>query len=127
LHGAQKYRLGSAVSLAGVCDLRVAWKQRLGNGVVARLMGGTPDQYPDRYDAGSPIELLPTGTRQVLVHGTADNVVPVSQSENFVKRAEQVGEHPTLVKLDGVGHFEMIDSESEEWSAVIGAVLSLWV
>jgi acetyl esterase/lipase len=127
LHGAQKYRLGSAVSLAGVCDLRVAWKQRLGNGVVARLMGGTPDQYPDRYDAGSPIELLPTGTRQVLVHGTADNVVPVSQSEKFVKRAEQVGEHPTLVKLDGVGHFELIDSESEEWSAVIGAVLSLWV
>jgi dipeptidyl aminopeptidase/acylaminoacyl peptidase len=127
LHGAQKYRLGSAVSLAGVCDLRAAWKQRLGNGVVPRLMGGTPDQYPDRYDAGSPIELLPTGTRQVLVHGTADNVVPVSQSENFVKRAEQVGEHATLVRLDSVGHFELIDSESEEWSAVIGAVLSLWV
>jgi hypothetical protein len=109
-----------------VCDLRAAWKQRLGNGVVARLIGGTPSQYPDRYDAGSPIELLPTGTRQVLVHGTVDNVVLVSQSENFVERAKEVGEHPTLVKLDGVGHFELIDPESEEWSAVIGAVLSLW-
>jgi pimeloyl-ACP methyl ester carboxylesterase len=106
-----------------VCDLRRAFQQRLGNGVVARLIGGTPKQFPDRYDAGSPIELLPTGTRQVLVHGTADTVVPVSQSENFVERAEEVGEHPIPVKLDGVGHFEPIDPESHAWSAVIGAVL----
>jgi dipeptidyl aminopeptidase/acylaminoacyl peptidase len=108
-----------------VCDLRSAWKQQLGNGVVTRLMGGTPDQYPDRYDAGSPIELLSSGTRQVLVHGTADDVVPVSQSEKFVERAEQLGERPTLVKLNGVGHFELIDPESDAWSAVVEAVLSL--
>ncbi len=125
LHSAQKYRLSSAVSLAGVCDLRTAWKQRLGKGVVARLMGGTPDQYPERYDAGSPIELLPTGTRLVLVYGTADDVVPVSQSEKFVERAEQLGEQPTLVKLNGVGHFELIDPESDAWSTVVGAVLPL--
>jgi acetyl esterase/lipase len=126
LHVAQKRRLGSAISLAGVCDLRAAWNQRLGNGVVSRFMSGTPDQYPDRYDAGSPIELLPAGMKQVLVHGTADNTVPVSQSEKFVERAEQVGEHPILVKLDGVGHFELIDPDSDAWSAVVGAVLSLW-
>jgi acetyl esterase/lipase len=123
LHSGQKYRLGSAVSLAGVCDLRRAFQQRLGNGVVAKLIGGTPNQYPERYDAGSPIELLPTETRQVLVHGTADDIVPVSQSENFVERAEQLGEHPNLVKLDGVGHFELIDPESDAWSTVVEAVL----
>ncbi len=123
LHSAEKYRLGSAVALAGVCDLRNAWKQRLGNGVVARLMGGAPDQYPDRFDAGSPIELLPSGSKQVLIHGTADNIVPISQSERFVERAEQLGEQPTLVKLEGVGHFELIDPESDAWSTVAAAVL----
>ncbi len=125
IYGARKRTVGGAVSLAGVCDLRTAWKQRLGNGIVARLMGGTPDQYPDRYDAGSPIELLPAGTRQVLVHGTSDNIVPVSQSEKFVKRAEQLGEHPALIKLSGVGHFELIDPESDSWSTVVGVVLPL--
>ena len=123
LHAAEKYRLGSAVSLAGVCDLRTAWKQRLGNGVVARLMGGTPDQYPDRFDAGSPIELLPNGSKQVLIHGTADDIVPVSQSEKFVERAEQLGERPTLLRLNGVGHFELIDPESDAWPIVARAVL----
>ena len=125
LHGAPKYRLGSAVSLAGVCDLRTAWKQRLGNGVVTRLMGGTPDQYPDRYDAGSPIELLPIGTRQVLIHGSVDDVVPASQSERFVERAERLGEYPTLIKLDAIGHFELIDPESDAWSRIVGVVLPL--
>jgi acetyl esterase/lipase len=125
LHAAPKYRLGGAVSLAGVCDLRTAWKQRLGNGVVARLMGGTPDQYPDRYDAGSPIELLPIGTRQVLIHGLVDDVVPASQSERFVERAGQLGEHPALINLEGIGHFELIDPESDAWSRIVGVVLPL--
>jgi acetyl esterase/lipase len=123
LYSAQKYRLASAISLAGVCDLRTAWKQRLGSGTVAKLMGGTPDQYPERFDAASPIELLPSGSNQVLIHGTDDDIVPFSQSEKFVERAEQLGERPTLVKLDRVGHFELIDPESDVWSVVARAVL----
>ena len=125
LHSDQKEALTSAVSLAGVSDLRLAWRQKLGHGIVTRLIGGTPDEYPDRYDAGSPIELLPTGARQVLVHGTADNFVPVSQSEAFVEKAEKLGDRPTLVKLDGIGHFELIDPESDVWPTIAGAVLSL--
>jgi acetyl esterase/lipase len=123
LQSAQKHRLVRAVSLAGVCDLRTAWKQRLGNGAVAKLMGGTPDQYPERFDAASPIELLPSGSNQVLIHGTDDDIVPFSQSEKFVERAEQLGERPTLGKLKGVGHFELIDPESDTWSIVASAVL----
>jgi acetyl esterase/lipase len=125
LYSGQKYALGCAISLAGVCDLRTAWTQRLGNGVVARLMGGAPDEYPERYNAGSPIELLPAGSRQVLVHGTVDSIVPVSQSERFVERAEDLGERPSLVKLEGIGHFELIDPESDAWPSVARAVLPL--
>jgi acetyl esterase/lipase len=126
LYSKQKFHLGSAISLAGVCDLREAWKERLGNGVVSTLIGGTPDQYPDRYDAGSPIELLPTGIRQVLIHGSDDDIVPVSQSERFVERAEQLGEKPALIELDGIGHFELIDPESDAWPSVVEAVLPLF-
>jgi dipeptidyl aminopeptidase/acylaminoacyl peptidase len=88
-------------------------------------MGGTPEKHPDRYNAGSPIELLPTGARQVLVHGTDDNTVPFSQSEAYVKKAEKLGDRPTLVRLEGIGHYELIDPESEAWPTVADAVLSL--
>ena len=125
LHSDLRQAITSAVSLAGVSDLRLAWKQKLGHGIVTRLIGGTPEEHPDRYDAGSPIELLPTGARQILVHGTADDTVPFSQSEAYVEKAEKLGDRPTLVRLQGIGHYELIDPESEAWPTVAEAVLSL--
>jgi dipeptidyl aminopeptidase/acylaminoacyl peptidase len=121
----QKQAITKTISLAGVSDLRLALKQKLGHGIVTQLMGGTPDEYPDRYNAGSPIELLPTGASQTLVHGTDDDTVPASQSEAYVEKAEKLGDWPTLVKLDGVGHYELIDPESEAWPPVARAVLTL--
>ena len=122
LHENRKSLILNAISLAGVTDLRTAWKQNLGHGIVTKLMNGSPDQYPDRYDAGSPIELLPNGARQVLIHGTLDNTVPVSQSELMEQRAAQLGDECSLVKLEGTGHFELIDPESDAWSSVVTAV-----
>jgi dipeptidyl aminopeptidase/acylaminoacyl peptidase len=125
LHNDQKQEIRRAISLAGVSDLRSAWTKKLGHGTVTRLMGGSPDEHPDRYDVGSPIELLPTGARHVLVHGTADDTVPLSQSEAFVERADKLGDQSTLINLDGIGHYELIDPKSETWPEVVRAVLSL--
>jgi hypothetical protein len=61
-------------------------------------MDGPPDQHPDRYDAGSPIELLPNGARQVLIHGAVDDTVPMSQSEQFERKAAESGDKCSLVK-----------------------------
>ena len=115
-----------AVSLAGVSDLREAWGEKLGSGAVSRFIGGSPDQFPERYEAGSPIELLPSGADLIVVHGAGDDVVPVSQSERFIEKAERLGDHPRLVRLDGVGHFELIDPESDAWASVERAVLSVF-
>ena len=125
LHIDQKQAVTKAISLAGVSDLRLAWKQKLGHGIVKRLMGGTPNEYPEKYDASSPTELLPTGASQALVHGTNDDIVPVSQAEAYVEKAEKLGDWPTLHKLSGTGHFELIDPESDAWPAVARAVLAI--
>ncbi len=97
----------------------------MGDGVVRRFMGGTPEEVPERYDAGSPIELLPTGVKQVLVHGAADEVVPVSQSEGFLERAKRLGDDSLLVKLERTGHFELVDPESNAWPTVSRVALQL--
>jgi acetyl esterase/lipase len=122
LHESRKSPIVNAISLAGVLDLRTAWKQKLGHGIVTRLIGGSPDQHPDRYDAGSPIELLPNGARKVVIHGAVDSTVPVSQSEQFAREASESGDECSLVKLEDTGHFELIDPKSDAWSTVITAV-----
>ena len=47
---ARKKLLAGAISLAGVLDLRRAWELQLSNTVVVELLGGTPEEVPDRYD-----------------------------------------------------------------------------
>jgi acetyl esterase/lipase len=123
LYTGQKQWLIATISLAGIADLRTAWELRLGDGAVGKLIGGNPDRYPERYAEASPFELLPTGLKQVLIHGRSDESVPISQSERFVRRAKLAGDESSLIALDGIGHFELIDPESRAWDAVAHSTL----
>ena len=80
----------------------------LGGGAVDALMGGGPEQHPDRYAVADPVSLLPSGVRTVLVHGTDDDTVPLAQSEAYVSAADRA----TLVTYRG-GHYEHLDPVSE--------------
>lgn len=111
--------LRGVVSLAGIADLRRAWALRLGDGVVAKLLGGTPEQVPARYAAASPIELLPISVHQRLVHGTADDIVPFEISERFAKASR----NSRLIPLKGARHFELIDPRTPEWKTVQKSIL----
>jgi acetyl esterase/lipase len=116
-------RLRGAVSLAGVADLRRAWELRLSDNVVETFVGGSPERVPERYAGASPIELLPLGVPQALIHGTADESVPYEISQVYHEAAVARGDEATLVTLPGAGHFEVIDPRSEEWPLVVDATL----
>jgi acetyl esterase/lipase len=115
--------LCAAISLAGVVDLRSAYKYHLSNQVVQDLIGGTPDRVPERYAVASPAELLPIGIRQVLIHGTADGNVPYEISRAYHAAALACGDDATLISLHDAGHFECVDPRSREWESVKNAVL----
>ena len=111
------------VSQAGVLDLVGAFDQNLGGGAVAGLMGGSPKQFPQRYAVGSPYALLPYGIPGTLVHGLADDVVPIQQSDTFAAKAKRLGDHVTEVRLPGVDHFMLIDPTTPAWDACRAAAL----
>lgn len=115
--------LHHAVSLAGVVDLRRGWELELSQGVVRDLMGGTPEEQPGRYATASPFELLPLGTPQILLHGTADPNVPYEISERYYKEAQAREDAVELVTLPDCGHFEVIDPNSSVWPEVRAAVV----
>jgi acetyl esterase/lipase len=106
--------LRGVVPLAAISDLRRAWALQLDGGVVRELLGGTPEQVPQRYAAASPVELLPISVQQRLLHGTADTVVPFDMSQRFAKASGNA----KLISLTGAGHFDLIDPRSRVWPTV---------
>jgi dipeptidyl aminopeptidase/acylaminoacyl peptidase len=124
---ASKMRLRGVVSLAGVADLRRAYELKLSNTVVRDFMGGaSPDEAPDEYRKASPIEHLPLKIPVRLIHGDADDVVPIEISQRYEAAALEAGGQSTkLVTLPGANHFPVIDPRSKEWPIVERAVLEL--
>ncbi len=111
-------RVSGVVAQAGVLDLRQAAHDRLGDGACEAFLDGLPENVPDRYHHASPIEHLPLGVPILCVHGRADDVVPVSQSENFVAAARAAGDDAELALVEG-DHFVVIDPSSDAWRAVL--------
>jgi len=117
--------LRGIVALAPVADLRRAWELELSETVVADLLGGSPQDLPDRYRSASPIELVPLGVAQRVLHGDNDDVVPLEISRRYVAAAKQSGDDSKLIEVAGAGHFELIDPQSSAWPVVKEAVLEL--
>jgi acetyl esterase/lipase len=115
---ANRVAVRTAISLAGVPDLVAAARSGLGGGAATALMGGGPDEFPQRYALGSPEQLLPMGVPQVLVHGLADSTVPPSYSADYVELARAKGDAATYVPLPGVSHMAMIDPGSSAFTAI---------
>ncbi len=116
---APRVALAGAVGQAAVCDLRAAHAAHAGNGVVRRLMGGSPRRRPERYDLASPIARLPLGVPQLLVHGGRDRIVKASQSIDYAAAARAAGDDVTLVVRADDTHFEHIEADSGAWAEVV--------
>lgn len=121
--GAPRITPAGVVSQAGVLDL--AGAQRLGGGAAVDLVGGTPGSVPQRYAVADPAALLPLGVPSICVHGTADDVVPIAQSETFVRRAVAAGDRSELVRVPGASHADVIDVRSPAWRACADALARL--
>jgi hypothetical protein len=66
---------------------------KLSNTAVADLLGGSPQDLPDRYRSASPIELMPLGVAQRVLHGANDDMVPLEISRGMslpLKKAETI-------------------------------------
>jgi acetyl esterase/lipase len=117
--------VAAVVALAPVSDLVEASRRNLSEGVVRELLGGGPEEVPERYRETSPLALVPLGVPTLLVHGTADADVPYALSPRYVEGARAAGDDARLVTLPGANHFDVIDPQSRFWPEVVGAIETL--
>lgn len=120
LYAPRPFLLRGIVSLAGITDMR-AFRPACDN-AVTKLLGGSPDEFPERYRQTSPVELLPAGVRRWLIHGARDPIVPLEQSRRYKAAADAKGGDVKLTILDDAGHFELVSPLSSAWPAVREAV-----
>lgn len=103
---------GVSSRVQAVCDifgptdfLRFEPMNRDPKSVLAQLLGGTVEEKKDLARLASPVTHVSRDDPPFLIlHGTADKVVPVAQSEILERALKQAGVEVTLVKLEGAGH-----------------------
>ncbi|GAB3776437.1 acetyl esterase/lipase [Nocardioides ginsengisegetis] len=118
---AARVPLTGVVSQAGVLDLRAAYDDGLGGGAVEAFLGHPPG--PDDAPA-DPMQQVPLDVPVVCIHGTGDDIVPLSQSEQYVAHATAAGASAELVAVDG-DHFTLIDAGSAAWTRTLAILNDL--
>jgi acetyl esterase/lipase len=122
-------RLGAGirgiVALAPVADMARAYAMSLGDGAVGLVLGGGPDDVPDRYAAVDPAANLPLGVPTVVVHGLADLQVPYEIGRDWAASSAAAGDRTALLGLAGIEHFGLIDPLSSAWATVTSGLASV--
>lgn len=113
--------LAGVVALAPVACLRLAWELGLGNGAVAEFLQGSPAELPGRYQAADPAARL-SAVPRVLIHGTADEVVPIELSREYVRLRQSDPAPVKLVELPAGDHFDVADPQSRAWETLLHEV-----
>jgi acetyl esterase/lipase len=116
--------LAAVIGLAPVACLQTAWQQKLGDGAVADLLGGAPDAVPDRYVFACPSKHR-TQVPRVLMHGTADDIVPLSVSKDYLTARSAEPDAVRLIELPGADHFDLIDPRSTPWTTVLAEIKNM--
>ncbi|WP_291050473.1 hypothetical protein [Herbiconiux sp.] len=101
-------RVAHVIALAGVLDLVEAGRLRLSQDAVGELLHRDRPGFAERLAAADPMRLPPpteAGTATTLMHGTADDDVPVDFSRTYAARDPRID----LRVLEGAGHFDLID------------------
>jgi acetyl esterase/lipase len=108
------------ISQAGVCDLAGAYRRWRG-GAADALMGGSPQEVPERYAVGDPLALVPLGMPVLLVHGVIDETVSIELSRRYAGRSRAAGGEVELIEIEGAAgsHRAHIDPRGAAWAAVV--------
>lgn len=112
------------LALAPAPDLKYLHEKKVCGHVIDRLMGGSPEQVPDRYRWGDPMHMAPDGVPQVLIIGRYDDAW-APPGRRYFGAATARGDDIRILEADESGHFEMIDPDSTTWPLVLEAARDL--
>jgi acetyl esterase/lipase len=111
----------AVISQAGVLPLADCAREGAGGGAALDLMGGGPQNLPERYRLADPMAAVPVEAGVLCLHSRADDAVPFAYSERYVAAAVRAGGQAWLNETNG-DHFTLIDPHSADWRVAADAL-----
>ena len=109
------------ISLGGLADLRreqALIKSSCGRDMV-QLAGLPSASRPDVYADTNAAELIPNGSRTVLVTGALDTISPPRAAHDYAARARAAGDQAEVVILPNASHYDEIAASSPAWKLIL--------
>lgn len=103
----------AVVNISGPTEMVRFWKDGAMKGSIEDLLGGAPDQVPDRYARASPLSYVRPNAPPILtIHGDNDVRVPFDQAELLDAKMKEVVASHTLIVEHGLGHANFMRNSS---------------
>ena len=112
-----------AIAQSPITDLVGADHAKLSDDgdAVRRWIGCSPEENPELWSNLNPVDNPPMSP-VLIIHGEADDEVPISQSETYARVMTAKGADVQKLWLPG-DHFTIIDVASDDWLVELNAIL----
>ena len=112
------------VSLGGLADLRgeQALIAASCGRTTAQLAGLPSASRPDVFADTNPAELLPNGSRTVLITGEHDTIAPPRAAHAYAARARAAGDQAEVHIVPGASHYDEVSTGSAVWPVLRAAI-----
>lgn len=120
----ESHGVAGVVSLAGAVDLALTRDLRLGDRAAEAFLA---DASADEWRAADPAQ-NPPAVPVVLIHGNADDTVPLRVSTSYVTRtaAAAIPHAPVQqVTIPGAGHMSLIEPDHPAFAEVLASLAML--
>jgi acetyl esterase/lipase len=112
------------ISLGGLADLRNE-KDLIKSSCsrdIEQLAGRPSATRPDVYADTSAAELMPNGSRTLLITGALDTISPPRAAYAFAARARAAGDSAEVLILPNASHYDEIAASSPAWKLILPAI-----
>ena len=106
------------IGLAPVTDLVESQERELGRGAVREWLGRDALDRPEM----DPLRRPPISSKTIFIHGDLDERVPLELTEKYVAAMKSYGQEIVLEILPGTSHFEMMNTPSPTYTALLRAI-----
>lgn len=107
----------AVISLGGLPDLEDA--SQISNGCGLEASSALAKGH---YQETSVPRLAPLGTRQVLINGLQDRIIPTKMATRYQRRMEASGDRIDVRWVDRTGHVELISPGTDAWAVTVDAI-----